>query len=124
MTARPLDGLKAFVVEDEALISMMIEGMLETLGATIEARASRLADAEATASSVEADFALLDLNLQGALSFPVADALTARGVPFLFSTGYGGANLPERFAAATTIGKPFQEPELARAVLAAIRTRT
>ena len=62
------------------------------------------------------DFAILDINLNGTLVYPLADDLLARGIPFLFLTGYSLANLPERFRAVTRLNKPC-DPNLLIATL-------
>jgi hypothetical protein len=63
------------------------------------------------------DFAMLDINLQDAEVFPVADALIARGVPFAFTTGYEGAVIPERYRGAAILQKPYDPRELSTALL-------
>lgn len=62
------------------------------------------------------DMAILDINLSGELSFPVARRLMDRGVPFMFATGYGTLGLEEPFRSVSTLNKPFQQQDLARAV--------
>jgi CheY-like chemotaxis protein len=108
-----LAGRRVLVVEDEMLILMMIEGMLSDLGcasvtsaATID-QALHLIDCEAF------DVAMLDLNLDGQRTYPVADRLAARGVPFLFSTGYNDHGLQEGYRDRLVLNKPFQYAELA-----------
>ncbi|MGI4954233.1 MAG: response regulator, partial [Janthinobacterium lividum] len=88
-------GMRVLIVEDEAMISMLMEEFLEELGCEITGTASRLDDALEKARSLMVDLALLDVNLAGRLSYPVAELLLARGVPVVFSTGYGAAALPE-----------------------------
>jgi DNA-binding NtrC family response regulator len=61
----------------------------------------------------DVDAALLDVNVAGEYSFPVADALAAKGVPFAFVTGYAGVKtLPERFGSSPVVAKPFHSVEL------------
>jgi CheY-like chemotaxis protein len=102
-------GLRLLVVEDEAMVAMLVEDMLEDLGCTVVAVAGNVAAAIAIADQHDAVFdgALLDVNLGGEKVFPVADALAARGVPFVFATGYGQAGIEARFLGAPVISKPF-----------------
>jgi CheY-like chemotaxis protein len=103
---------RVFVVEDEYLIRMLLEDMLTDLGYTIAATAGNLNEASELAKATEADFAILDVNLDGQEVFPVADILAARGLPFVFVTGYGGQGLPDSYRNRPTLQKPFQIDEL------------
>ena len=109
-----LAGLRVLVVEDEALVSMLLEDMLEELGCAVLGPAARPAEALALVGrSAAVDAALLDLNLGGERSHAVADALAARGVPFAFVGGHGpGAAQGSRLAGAPVLGKPFGRPAL------------
>jgi DNA-binding response OmpR family regulator len=119
----PWQGKRALVVEDEAMVSMMLEDALTEMGCVIAGSAARLAEAQALAASLAIDFAILDLNLNGELSYPVAEVLAGRGIPFIFSTGYGPKALPAHLRDVLTIGKPFEFRELERAVAAALASR-
>lgn len=123
MTEASLSGKRALVVEDEAMIAMLLEDALQELGCMVAVTAAKLDEAVVLAGSAAVDFAILDLNLGGKLSYPVADALLARGVPFVFSTGYGAGALPPRFQQVPTIGKPFELDELADAIARALQPR-
>ena len=112
MTA--LTSLKVLVVEDEALVSMLVEDMLTDLGCTIVGPAAEIEEALRLAGAADIDAALLDVNLGGRPIFPVADALKARGVPFAFASGYGEAGLTEDHKGATVLQKPFREADLRR----------
>ncbi|HEX5379226.1 MAG TPA: response regulator, partial [Phenylobacterium sp.] len=90
-----LAGLRVLVVEDEMMVSMLIEDMLEDLGCTVVGPASRLDEAMVLAREADLDCAVLDVNLGGQSIFPVADLLRAKGAPFAFATGYGDAGLRE-----------------------------
>jgi hypothetical protein len=59
---------------------------------------------------------MVDVNLDGRKSYPVADALAARGVPFLFSTGYSGESLDEGYRDRPVLGKPYREEQLVEAL--------
>jgi CheY-like chemotaxis protein len=111
---KTLSSLKVLVVEDEALVSMLIEDMLTDMGCTIVGPAAEIEEALRLAGSAEIDAALLDVNLGGRPIFPVADALKARGVPFAFASGYGEAGLSEDHRGSTVLQKPFREADLRR----------
>jgi CheY-like chemotaxis protein len=115
--ASSLGGLRILLVEDEAIVAMLMEGMLEGLGCQrVEWVASVPAALQALAAS-EFDGALLDVNLSGTMVFPVAEALTTRKLPFVFVTGYGRtAEVQARFPHATVLKKPFDSGALATAI--------
>jgi CheY-like chemotaxis protein len=115
MTA--LAKLRVLLVEDEAMVAMLIEDMLVELGATVVASAARLQDALDKAASSSFDAALLDLNLNGSLSLPVAELLLGRGLPFVFTTGYGATILPEALRRAPVLAKPFRLIDLEQALM-------
>src|ERR1700682_2165426 len=101
-------GKRILVVEDELMIRMLLEDMLAELGYMIAAAAARLDEALEAAQNVDFDIAILDVNLNGQPISPVADALAARGMPFVFATGYGERGLPEPYRDRPTLKKPFQ----------------
>src|SRR5215217_1245283 len=82
-------GLRILLVEDEPIIAMTAEDMLDVLGCVIVASAATIEEAEAARAAGGFDVAILDINLNGVASLPVADALKAAGTPFIFTTGYG-----------------------------------
>ncbi|MBA4794064.1 response regulator [Phenylobacterium sp.] len=109
-----LQGLKVLVVEDEMMVSMLIEDMLGDLGCTVVGPASRIEEAFELAKSAEIDCAVLDVNLGGQPIFPLADVLREKGAPFAFATGYGDAGLREVDKGTPVLQKPFRESDLAR----------
>jgi CheY-like chemotaxis protein len=110
------DRLRVLVVEDEMLVAMNIEDMLLDLGHEVSGMASRLDTALALAREGSFDAAMLDVNLAGENSFPVADALAERGVPFLFATGYGLQGIEERYRDRPVLQKPFRLGDLGEAL--------
>jgi CheY-like chemotaxis protein len=109
-------GLRILVVEDEMLVAMNIEDMLLELGHEVAGLASRLGPALALARESRFDAAMLDVNLAGEPSFPVADLLIERGIPFLFATGYGRQGIDERYRGLPMLQKPFRAEDLGRAL--------
>lgn len=102
-----LTGRSVLVVEDEMLILMMIEDMLGDLGCRSIVTAASTKQALAEIETHAFDVAMLDSNLNGETSDPIADALAARGVPFFFATGHknggAGSSYPDRLV----LNKPF-----------------
>jgi CheY-like chemotaxis protein len=103
----------ALLVEDEALVALMIEDMLVDLGLQVVASAAQLEKACELAAHEVFDVAILDVNLAGELVFPVARILQQRRIPFLFSTGYGQQALDGDFRNSLAIAKPFSAEQLA-----------
>ncbi|MDU0365389.1 response regulator [Rhizobium sp. 25PS6] len=108
--------LRILVVEDEALVAMMMEDILEELGHEVGAVASRLEDARELARTGDFDLAILDVNLDGQPSYPIAEALKERGIPFAFATGYGNKGLDRSFDGIPTLAKPFVGDDVARLI--------
>ena len=118
---QPLNGRRVLVVEDESLVAMLLETILEDMGCTPVGPASNIDDGEAMArDTTDLDAALLDVNVAGRQVFPVAEALRARGVPFVFSTGYGEGGLPDEWRGNPTIQKPFTESAVRDALMKAM----
>ena len=116
-----LQGRRVLVVEDESLVAMLLETILEDMGCTPVGPASNIDEGEALARDEAAlDAALLDVNVAGRQVFPVAAALKARGVPFVFSTGYGEGGLPDEWRGQPTIQKPFTEAAIRDALMKAM----
>lgn len=117
MTEDSLKGLRILLVEDEAMIAMLVEDMLIDSGASVVGPAAGVSTALAAIDTEAIDGALLDVNLGGEQSFEVADALAARSIPFVFVTGYGGGAVRDRYPNAATLQKPFVTSDLERALL-------
>lgn len=110
---RLLSGRRILVVEDESLILMMIESMLADLGCKSVTAASTVEKALALIETQVFDAAMLDVNLRGDSSRPVADALAARGMPFFFSTGNPGHHTMDGYEDRPVLRKPFIFEDLA-----------
>lgn len=107
-----LTGLRVLVVEDEGTIALLIEDMLQDLGCKVAALAAHLDKACELARCLDIDFALLDLNLDGHSTLPVARLLEQRRIPFVFSTGYGSTDIAAEFKTRPMLAKPFDLAEL------------
>lgn len=113
------DGLRVLLVEDEMMVALLLEDMLAELGHTVVGPLSRIDKAVEAARQQALDAAVLDVNLNGQAVYPVAEALAARGVPFVFATGYGSRGLCGAWRGRPVLQKPFQRHDLQR-VLAAL----
>ena len=114
-----LNGKTILLVEDEFLLALHLEDLLQSRGGTVLGPFPKLDEAMRAALREDFDFAILDINLNGTMVYPLADDLLARGIPFLFLSGYSLSNLPERFRAVTRLNKPC-DPAL---LLNALRAR-
>jgi PAS domain S-box-containing protein len=107
-----LAGKRILLVEDEFLVRLLIERIVVALGATVVGPFGRLADGLAAARREELDCAILDLNLGGESATPLADILAARGLPFLFVTGYQRDSIDRRYANVPVMQKPVDAEAL------------
>jgi CheY-like chemotaxis protein len=112
---------RILVVEDEAMISMLLEDMVLDCGGEIVGPVAKFDDALELAHKAEFGVAVLDLNLNGTLSYPIAEVIRERGIPVIFATGYGADGLLDRFRDCPTLQKPFSQQDFAEAVAAACR---
>ena len=112
---------RILVVEDEAMISMLLEDMVLDCGGEIVGPVAKFDDALELAHQAEFGVAVLDLNLNGTLSYPIAEVIRERGIPVIFATGYGADGLLDRFRDCPTLQKPFSQQDFAEAVAAACR---
>lgn len=105
------------IVEDEPLIAMMIEDFLDVLGKTLGGSADCVAAALALIEAGGIDAAILDVNLRGGeKSFPIADALAAKGIPFVFATGGSHDSVTDAYRDRPTLAKPFTMDGVAKAL--------
>jgi DNA-binding response OmpR family regulator len=116
-----LTNCRLLVVEDEYFIADEIVRTLTNHGADVVGPASTLAGARQFLAETPIDGAILDVNLQGEMIFPFADELRARGIPFVFATGYDRSIVPSRFDDIPRWEKPFYFDEFADSLSALMR---
>jgi PAS domain S-box-containing protein len=109
-----VEGARVLVVEDDMLIAQDICEHVRGAGGVVVGPVARLADAVIAAAEGEVDVAVLDVNLAGASVFAVADVLKAKGVPFVFLTGYRRRDIPQRFGDAPSHLKPVRPEAVLR----------
>ena len=107
---------RILVVEDEPMIGFYLEDLLEALGWQSIGVATRVNQALRLLETETPDAAILDVNLHGERSYPVADLLAARQIPYLFATGYGDTEHPEQHRGVPTITKPYTLHEVESAL--------
>jgi CheY-like chemotaxis protein len=114
----PLLGRRVLIVEDDPFIALALEETLTDFGLIVAGAAMNVPQALVLAQSAEFDLALLDVNIGQDRIDPVADAIHARGIPFVFTTGCGRAGLPEAYLEQAIVEKPFYVEEMLRALRA------
>jgi DNA-binding NtrC family response regulator len=107
------------IVEDDMMLALLLEDQLADLGYR-SVKAARVATAVQLAGTVALDGAILDVNVAGEASYPVASALRDRRIPFVFATGYGSAGLAAEFRACPTLNKPYTYDDLDRVLSKAL----
>jgi DNA-binding response OmpR family regulator len=118
-----LNGLTVLVVEDEALISFLVEDMLQDLGCSTVWHATGACEALSMLRNRRPDAAVIDVNLGGQLGYPLAVYLDAAAIPFVFATGYGRNGIPSHWGRRPIVHKPFGARALAAALGSALRLR-
>jgi CheY-like chemotaxis protein len=107
---------RILIVEDETMVAMLLEDIVDELGFRVVGPVGRVSQALALLESATIDGAVLDLNLAGEFSYPIADALIARGLPFVFATGYGEAGVDPAYHSRPVVQKPFTLERLQQAL--------
>ena len=111
------------VVEDEALVAMLVEDMLSDLGCEVLGPAGSVAAALVLIEDGALDAAVMDVNLSGEPIYPAADALRARDIPFVLATGYGEMGVADAYRSATVLQTPFEQGELEQRLRQAVGGR-
>lgn len=110
-------GRRVLVVEDEYLIALTIEELLKDLGVEVVGPASSLTAAMRLTQGTPIHAAILDVNIRGGTSYPVADVLAEKGIPFIFCSGYGDWAIEERHRTRPRLAKPYSAGTLEAMVL-------
>jgi CheY-like chemotaxis protein len=109
-------GASIFLVEDEALIRMMLVDMIEELGHHVVAEAGNIETGQALAETAVYDLAILDIDVAGHNISPVAEIIDKRGLPFVFVSGYGPGGRPEAFSGQPVLQKPLSTARLGQTI--------
>jgi CheY-like chemotaxis protein len=123
MTQQTIVRSQVLLVEDEAIIAMLMEDMLAEFSCDVLETVGELDAATAAAMTTRFDMAFVDVNLGGNPAYPVADILRARGIPFAFVTGYGSAGGAADYADVPVLQKPFRAQEL-EAIIERLRAQS
>ena len=122
--ARTLEGSRILVVEDEMIVSTLLHDLLGAFGCVMVGPAANLAAALEAAAGDGIDAAILDLNLGGVDTYPVAAVLAERAIPFVFASGYDGGRLQGGFADRPCLQKPFGVVKLRQALVKLLTGRS
>ena len=116
MTSSGPASCRVLVVEDESLVGMEIEDLIEELGHQVVGPIAELQEALEVAANEALCCAILDINIRGGHSYPVADILLERGLPVLLMSGYERQTLPQRLHKEALLAKPFTAEQLNTAI--------
>jgi PAS domain S-box-containing protein len=111
-SSKKLPSERVLIVEDEALVAMILEDQLADLGISVAATCASVPDAMRAIEDNPPQAAILDVNLRGQLVYPVADRLLDRGIPFVFVTGYGRESIDRRYSFVKVLEKPVERQAL------------
>src|SRR5215468_3233775 len=109
-------GRRILIVEDNGLIALEIESVVRDSGAEVAGPVGSVRDALSLVRNGKLDCAVLDVNLGGEDVFPVAEALSRAGIPFLFLTGHTDSKVPSHYHACDILQKPFLPSKLLKAL--------
>lgn len=116
MIGQALDGWRVLVIEDDYYLATDEQNALQTAGAQVVGPCARASEAAMLVDGGHVDCALVDINLGQGPSFEAATVLRARGIPFLFTTGYDATTIPDEFAGVARLEKPIGDKELIDAI--------
>jgi DNA-binding response OmpR family regulator len=109
--------MRILIIEDEYYLAADLAEALVARGAEVIGPIGTLGEAMDAIAADPPDQAVLDMNLRGELSFPIADRLDAAGIPYVIATGYSAGSLPERFRGKPRVEKPFRPEQLAQLLM-------
>ncbi|HYM99147.1 MAG TPA: response regulator [Aestuariivirgaceae bacterium] len=108
--------LRFLLIEDEALILLNLKSALKDLGWEVSGTAAKIDAAMKVARTGSFDAAIIDINLDGSMTYPVADILRERAIPFAFTTGYGRTAIDNAYSEIPILQKPFSHDQLKNVV--------
>jgi CheY-like chemotaxis protein len=102
-----LDGRRILIVEDSPVVGPFTADLLHELGCEVVGPAPNMAAAREMIESEDLDAALMDVHIRGERVFPLCEALAAKGVPFILTSGYADWNMPEKWQGRPRLQKPY-----------------
>jgi CheY-like chemotaxis protein len=117
---RELVGRRVLVIEDDSMVSMLLEELLSSIGCKVVGTAFRFDEAVQKAKSAAFDLAILDVNLNGRHTVPIAEELARCGIRFVFATGCAPPDLPDVLQKVPVLQKPFNQEDLKRVLRTAL----
>jgi CheY-like chemotaxis protein len=114
--AASVGGLRVLLVEDEMMVALLLETVLNDLGHQVVGPVARLERGLEVVEREAIDLAVLDVNIDGREVYPIAAALEARGIPFIFTTGYGSDGLHPAYCDRPVLQKPYRSDDLKAAI--------
>jgi DNA-binding response OmpR family regulator len=112
---------RVLIVEDDVLLAMHLEDLLIALGQEVVGQATRIDMEMELARECDIDFEVLVIIVAGTKSFPVADVLRQRGIPFAFATGYGAEGVMDGYRNYPALQKPYAQEDLERTIAQVFR---
>jgi CheY-like chemotaxis protein len=109
-------GLRVLLVEDEMMVALLLETMLTDLGHRVVGPVARLEEGLEMVEREAIDLAVLDVNINGNEAYPIAAVIEARGIPFIFATGYGSTGLHPAYSDRPVLQKPYRSCDLEAAI--------
>jgi CheY-like chemotaxis protein len=109
-----LIGLRILLIEDEPIVAVLAEDMLDAIGCVVASTVATVADARTAIASLSFDVAMIDINLDGEDGLTVADALRARGIAYVVTTGYDARGVAPGHP---VLSKPYALSDLESALL-------
>ena len=116
----PAAGIRVLIVEDEPIVAMLAEDLLDSIGCIVAGTAATIAEAQRAIETILFDVALIDINLDGEDGLFVADALKARRIPYIITSGYGAEGLAPGHPDAPVLAKPYAIAALEAAICRSI----
>ncbi|MGP1609241.1 MAG: response regulator [Burkholderiales bacterium] len=109
-------GMRVMVFEDDFLLAGTLVDVLGRLGCNVVRCVAAFDQAMEAARTETCDFAVVDLQLQGVMAYPLLDVLDDRGIPQIIASCHSQADMPARYTAIPGVSKPYTTRELRRAI--------